>query len=338
MNRILCFIVCAVVAGCGVSKAVYQEQVTRAQELQARISDLEGRLAGESGRRETLERILEDRKAELGGLLGKRDQDVARNADLEIRLSSCSQREDTLRADLEACRRVKTSAATDLERMRAELERARMACAQEVEICRGETQELKVKTSGLLEEKSRTDREQREKLDALSRTYEEVAEALREELAKGRIAVSQFEGKLAVNVMDEIMFDSGSASLKPDGRQVLERLGRILKNMKDQKIVIEGHTDNVRITGELVKKFPSNWELSSMRAASVARYLEENLGVGSERLSAMGLGPNRPLASNDTQEGRRRNRRIEIRLIPAEPNRISPNDGGSPSTATPSKD
>ena len=327
MNRILCSIVCVALAGCGVSKTVYQEQTTRSQELQARVSDLEGRLASESGRRETLERVIEDRKAELGGLLSKHDQDVARNADLEIRLSSCSQREDGLRADLEGCRKARTSSTADVEKLRAETERLRMAYAQDVEGCRGEAEELKA-------ERSKTDRENREKLDALSRTYEGLAEAFREEVAKGRITVSQFDGKLSVNIMDEIMFDSGSANLKPDGRQVLERLGKVLKEMKDKEIVIEGHTDNVRITGELAKKFPSNWELSSMRAASVVRHLEENVGIGSERLSAMGFGPTRPLVSNDTPQGRQRNRRIEIRLIPAEPKRTSPADGGSGQSRT----
>ncbi|MDC4226214.1 MAG: OmpA family protein [Candidatus Manganitrophus sp.] len=89
----------------------------------------------------------------------------------------------------------------------------------------------------------------------------------------------------------------------------------ILKNVKENSIRIEGHTDNVPIGSKLAGKFPSNWELSASRATQVVRYLSE-LGVSPENLSAVGLAEYQPVAPNDTPEGKQRNRRIEIVLYP----------------------
>ncbi len=80
-------------------------------------------------------------------------------------------------------------------------------------------------------------------------------------------------------MLDEILFDSGRTTIKPQGVEVLKRVGKILLNVKDRAINIEGHTDNVPIGVELRKKFPTNWELSAARATNVARYLQEKIGL-----------------------------------------------------------
>jgi chemotaxis protein MotB len=183
---------------------------------------------------------------------------------------------------------------------------------------RQEITALEARVADLVAEKETEEREKREKLDEISRTYEGLLEGMKEEVAKGRVTISQLRGKLTVNLLDEILFDSGSAAIKPEGRDVLKRLGGVLAEVGDKAVVIEGHTDNVPISGELAKRFPTNWELSTARATSVVRYLEEEAGILPERLSAMGFGPHRPVASNDSPEGRLRNRRIEIKLVPLE--------------------
>jgi len=89
----------------------------------------------------------------------------------------------------------------------------------------------------------------------------------------------------------------------------------ILKNVKDKQIIVEGHTDNVPISSFLASKFPSNWELSSARAISVVRFLQQN-GIDPSFLGATGYGEFRPISPNDTEDNRAMNRRVEIILIP----------------------
>jgi chemotaxis protein MotB len=138
------------------------------------------------------------------------------------------------------------------------------------------------------------------------------------EIEKGKITITQLRGKLKVNMLDEILFDSGKTTVKPQGIEVLDRVGRILLDVKDRTISIEGHTDNVPIGPELSKKYPTNWELSAARATTVARYLQEKIGINPSVLSATGYGEYQPVASNETEEGQAKNRRIDIVLIPKE--------------------
>jgi chemotaxis protein MotB len=93
-------------------------------------------------------------------------------------------------------------------------------------------------------------------------------------------------------------------------------VGGVLKTVTDKQIRIEGYTDSVPISGALQSKFPSNWELSTRRATTVLRYLQDSAGIDGKYLSAVGYGPHRPVAANDTEQGRSENRRIEIVLTP----------------------
>jgi chemotaxis protein MotB len=116
--------------------------------------------------------------------------------------------------------------------------------------------------------------------------------------------------------VDKILFPSGESAISPEGLKVLERIGNILKNAQGKAVRVEGHTDNVPIGGNLKSKFPTNWELSTARAVNVIRLLQEKVGMDPKRLEAAGLGEYRPVAPNDTREGRAQNRRIEIYLLP----------------------
>ena len=103
------------------------------------------------------------------------------------------------------------------------------------------------------------------------------------------------------------------------GLEILKKVGDILKNARDKQIRIEGHTDNVPIGAALAAKFPTNWELSTARATVVARYFQEKVGIPPQQLAPTGFAEYRPVASNDTPEGRAQNRRIEIILAPLPP-------------------
>jgi len=121
---------------------------------------------------------------------------------------------------------------------------------------------------------------------------------------------------LQSEIVEKILFDSGKAEIKPQGKDVLGKVGQVLLGVKDKQIRIEGYTDSVPIGVALRQQFPTNWELSAVRATTVLRFLEEKAGVDGKNLAAVGYGPFRPVASNDTTEGKAENRRIEITLTP----------------------
>ena len=150
----------------------------------------------------------------------------------------------------------------------------------------------------------------------LHSTQDEIVEGLKQEIADRQVQVEQIKDRLRVEMVDELLFDSGEATLKPGGIEVLKKVGAALKKVNDRPIEVQGHTDNVQIGGALARRFPTNWELSSARSINVARFLHEQAGLDPTRLSAAAHSEFRPRASNDTDEGRRKNRRIEIHLGP----------------------
>jgi chemotaxis protein MotB len=158
---------------------------------------------------------------------------------------------------------------------------------------------------------------QEENVQKVSKTYEDLLVKMKGEIAKGQMTISELKGKLTVNMVDAVLFDSGKAEVKAGGQAILQKIVSILKDVKDKSIRIEGHTDNVPIIGMLAKKFPTNRELSAARALNVTRYLQEQ-GIDPAHLSAIAYGEYKPVASNDTPEGKAKNRRIEIILVPKE--------------------
>lgn len=153
-----------------------------------------------------------------------------------------------------------------------------------------------------------------QEVELLSNTYEELLSKMKSEVDKGQITISELKGKLTVNMVDAILFDSGKAEVKDEGMQILQKVVDILKNVTDKAIRVEGHTDNVKIGEILARRYPTNWELSSSRAVNVARFLQDQ-GLNPENLRAVAFGEYSPVADNDTEEGRARNRRIEIVLV-----------------------
>lgn len=145
-----------------------------------------------------------------------------------------------------------------------------------------------------------------------------LEDQLRAELESKDVTISELQGKLTVNILDRIMFDSGEAILKPDGEAVLQKVASILKQHAELKVHVIGHTDNVPIRATARSRFASNWELSTERALAAVRFLTERAGVAPQRLGAVGYGEFRPLADNTTAEGRARNRRIAITILPDE--------------------
>jgi len=161
-------------------------------------------------------------------------------------------------------------------------------------------------------------------LEQLKGTYDKLEDKMKDEIAKGDIRLSQSGGRLRVDLVDKILFDSGEAVISKRGEGVLARVGAVLATMDDKQIQVSGHTDSNPISEKLAPQFPTNWELSVTRAVNVVRFLEEKANVPAKNLTATGYGQYHPIASNKTAAGRARNRRIEILLTPSlEPKAMS---------------
>lgn len=234
-----------------------------------------------------LQKKHDDLVAENDALKGRNEEMTLQNERLTTDLAYVSDQRDKLASDKEEL---------DLVRKMADLS--------------SENDKLRRECAALEKAKE-------EQVRNVSSTYEDLLEKMKTEISKGQVTISELKGKLTVNMVDSILFDSGKAEVKQGGLEVLRKVISILKDVKDKSIRIEGHTDNVQIIGALAKRYPTNWELSSARAINVARYLQEQ-GIDPGLLSAVAYGEWKPVGDNDTQEGKAKNRRIEIILVPKE--------------------
>jgi chemotaxis protein MotB len=144
--------------------------------------------------------------------------------------------------------------------------------------------------------------------------YNALLNQMADEVQKGQLQITQYKNMLNVDIADRIFFASGSATLKAGGKDVLTKLAKALANYPDKIIWVVGHTDNVPVSKAIQATYPSNWELSVIRATNVVRFLQDK-GVLSGLLIASGRAEFAPIADNSTPEGRQKNRRIEIKLI-----------------------
>ena len=138
----------------------------------------------------------------------------------------------------------------------------------------------------------------------------ELERMLKEYGLEGAIQIVYEAIGIRLILKDKVLFDSGSAEIKPEYRPILDKIAEILKEIKNP-VEVEGHTDSIPIH---TSKYPSNWELSTARAGSVVRYFISK-GLDPSRFKAVGYADTRPVAPNTTPEGREKNRRIEIVIL-----------------------
>jgi len=130
-------------------------------------------------------------------------------------------------------------------------------------------------------------------------------------------------------VAENVLFDAGSATIRPEGRVVLDGIAESLANLPNQ-LSVEGHSDDRPIS---TAQFPSNWELSTARASIVLRYLVERHGVSMNRISAAGYADQRPVVPNDSEGARAENRRVDIAILAENPTLITDEPAGAPNAA-----
>ena len=178
----------------------------------------------------------------------------------------------------------------------------------------GENQKLKDQVEAL--QKQVADLEQEKAMTA--QMAHSLEDEMRADLESKDVTISKLQGKLTVNILDRVLFDSGEAILKPAGGTVMRKIAALLTAHPSLKIHVIGHTDNIPIRPEARGHFASNWELSTARALAAVHFLTEKGGVDSRRVGAVGYGEFRPIADNATAEGRSKNRRIAITILPDE--------------------
>lgn len=155
-------------------------------------------------------------------------------------------------------------------------------------------------------------RKQKAVADAMAATFKGLVERLKKMIDAGQLKVVLREGRMLIALPNDVLFDSGRTSLKPDAQAALTAVAGALGSIGDRHFLVAGHTDDVPIH---TAQFPSNWELSTARAVEVTKYLVSK-GMKPQALSAAGHGEFDPVAPNDSNENRALNRRIEIVVQP----------------------
>lgn len=191
----------------------------------------------------------------------------------------------------------------------AELEAKEQALAAENQRLERLKQELAERSNRVAElEKVIADKDA-----AMTALKDAISKALTDFEGKG-LTIEQRDGKVYVSMENKLLFSSGSWAVGTEGRRAVQQLGTVLASNPDIAVLIEGHTDNVpyQANGQIT----NNWDLSTKRATAIVTILRENASINPENLTAAGRGEFAPIATNDTPEGKAKNRRIEVILTP----------------------
>ena len=302
-------ILCAVaVVGCVTkethTKALNELETTKkiSAQLQKQLVGLQQNLDQEATQRKTAEQ-------QASALAKERESLKARSEELNSELGTVRGQITDLDHKLASGNASAQDEIAKLQKQASDLESDAARLAKEREQLRQEQSRL---AATLDQERAAKE----EEIKRLTQTHQELSKSLQDEISKGNITIQQVRDRLTINMVDRVLFDSGQAQVKPAGVTVLKQVSDVLRTVTDKQIRIEGHTDNVPISSKLQNRFKTNWELSTARATTVVRFLIDQGSVDRQSLSAVGYADTHPLATNDSEEGRSSNRRIEIVLYP----------------------
>lgn len=265
------------------------ERQTRQQEvsrLTATSAELESELQQRLAQQDLLNRQISEASDEKRQLASRLDEAQSRRQQLLEQI-------DEVSGDVEAKEAALAAADRDILELNQQLDRTLLQ--QDV---------LEARIAQLNEQQRRE-----------AQQFADLKQNLEQELQESQVRITQLKNRMTViNLTSEVLFDSGSARITASGKKLLDVIAASLNAYPERAISIEGHTDNVPVG--VNSSFGSNWELSSARAQAAVDYLQQHAQVAPGRLQVVGHGEHHPVASNDTAEGRRLNRRIEIRLLP----------------------
>jgi len=293
MNPLLIILSFLLLVGGCVSKNTYQQKVNEADLLSRDVAQLRTE-------KSDLSTDISELEMQLSNLNQRLIDALNQNSDLQRTLINT-------RADQTRKSQTFSHQQAEMEEQSAQLQQANEQLLLSIE----QLQQEKLKLEQQLE-REKIAREAR--LAKLKNTYDQLVGALENEIERGEITITNLEGKLSVNLLSQILFDSGQTDVSAEGKKLLSNLGDVINKSPDRALSIEGHTDNVQISSRLKEQYPTNWELSTARATSIVHYLQDVVGISGDRLSATGFSEYRPVADNATSEGRAKNRRIQINL------------------------
>ncbi len=292
--------------------ATFESQVSSAAENNAALAS---KLSSAAESNAALAAQLESTKDEqtkqiekerlLQALLAEK---AAKYEDQEVLLVKAGERVASLESQMTGLVGENTVLAGDKENLAAQ------NAAQARRLAALETTILRIKADlAKFQEVAKLDKAQVERIIQAQQQLEADLDPL---LQENKVGIKREKQRLVLQLSDKILFASGSAEIKTAGFEVLGTVGDIIKSrIGTLDVQIAGHTDNVPISSRQ-GPLSTNWGLSAARAVNVVRFLESDVGIDPRRLQAVGYGENRPIASNDTREGRALNRRIEIVLVP----------------------
>lgn len=182
----------------------------------------------------------------------------------------------------------------------------------EISKCQGEYENLLLRIPEIQGEKEQL----KSNIDQLQSTYDAIASELSNQVRDKEVIISELQDKFSITFVDRVLFKLGKATITPEGGKILTKVGKNLRSVHDRRIRVIGHTDNIPIMDAYRYKFPSNWELSAARAAAVVRHFQKEIGLNPQSLEAVGRSFYEPITSNESEEGRARNRRVEIIIAP----------------------
>lgn len=294
IKLIVCLLVFTVLTSGCVSKNTFQQKVNEADLLKRDVAQLQSEKEALSSEKVELQKQLSDLNQRLIESLNK-------NSEMQRKLISA-------RAEQTRQSQTFSHQQTELNEQIDDMQRTN----EQLLLSMDQIQQEKL----LLEQQLEKEKIAREaRLAKLKSTYDQLVNALESEIERGEITISNLEGKLSVNLLSQILFDSGKTDIREEGKKLLKNLGDVISKSPDRALSIEGHTDDVQISSRLKDLYPSNWELSTARATSIVHYLQDEVGISGDRLSATGFGEYRPVADNSTPEGKAQNRRIQINLV-----------------------
>lgn len=265
---------------------------------------------------------------DLSAMRGQQDQLEEQKAKLNTELQACEGRHTSKSGELATCIRDKMACQDSLKTCNDKAEKMSKIggnCARDLAQCQIDADVLKKQRTELLaardalqkeNNKLKTDGEKQntdfktlqDRLNKIEGNIQAVRQKLQKLVDSGKLKVNVRNGFLVIELQSDILFDTGKSDLKPEAKPVLADLAAALNSLSDRRFQVAGHTDTTG-TDAL------NWRLSVARAIAVVEQLVQD-GVAAKSLSAGGYGPHMPVASNDNDEGKKRNRRVELLLMP----------------------
>ena len=291
-----------------VSKKIYQD-------LENKYADLKKEHNALSDENTTLKTDKNQLEADKNKLQSELDKTKAERDKLAADYAATKKSLDNLKASYAALEKDSNDALeANINKNRqllAELEAKQKALAAEQDRLNKLKKDLEASSSRLADlEKMIADKEA-----LMNKLKETLSKSLKAFEGKG-LTVENRNGKVYVSMENKLLFESGSWTVGTEGKKAVKLVGDVLGQNPDISVLIEGHTDNDKITGTIGGGVENNWDLSTKRATAIVNILSENKAIDKKNLTAAGRGEYMPLMSNETAEGKAKNRRIEIILTP----------------------